>query len=33
MNLEPYFVPGVIAVMTLFLSVLGAVTFYARGPR
>lgn len=30
MNFEPYVVPGVITVMTLFLAVLGAVTFYAR---
>ena len=30
MNFEPFVVPGVITVMTLFLSVLGAAAFYAR---
>ncbi len=33
MNLEPYFVPGVITVMTVFLGVMACVAFYARGPR
>lgn len=31
MNIEPFFVPGVIAVMSVFALVLGGVTFYARG--
>ena len=33
MNLESLFVPGVIAVMTIFLAALGFATFMSRGPR
>ena len=31
MNIEPFFVPGVIIVMGVFGLVLGAVALYARG--
>ena len=33
MNLEQLFVPGVIAVMSVFLLVMASVAFYARDPR
>jgi|JI102314A2RNA_FD_contig_31_9678495_length_583_multi_4_in_0_out_0_2 hypothetical protein len=33
MDLEPFFVPGVIVVMATFMAVLGIATFVSRGPR
>ena len=33
MNIEPYFVPGVIVVMVLFLAALGVATYCSRDPR